>query len=344
MSQNNNDQLSADSTDRTPENPSNRSTPGVELPYAGIDTFLKAPHTSISAATDAEVAVFGVPYDGGVSRRPGARFGPRAIRTASSWAGHLFSYPDGVTNTRTGDRLNLHEVDLLDCGDAPVFPSDPVETGESISTHAAALSAADVFPIMIGGDHSCTFPSFVGFAEGANHETVGYLQIDAHADVVPETPVFGDRFHGSTTHNIVQSEFCSAQNVSQVGLSGYDDVNFFETATEAGRAVFTLREVHKKGVEAVIEQALEAIPANIIYVSFDIDAVASAVAPGTGTPEPGGLTAHQAIRVAELVGQHDAVGAFDLMEVAPPHDPTGRTSQLASKLLTTFIEQKFGLI
>lgn len=313
----------------------------AELPYAGIKTFLKADTAEIDAVGDADAAVLGAPYDGTVSNRPGARYGPHAIRVASSWLAYLSGYKGGLTNMYTGEQVDYSELSLADCGDVPVFPTDAAKTADSIEAHVATV-AAQTFPVFLGGDHHCTYPAFRGFARGADVDSVGLVQIDAHTDTTAESALFGDEYHGSVTHHIANSEFSGYEHVSQVGIRGYEAPDFFEFADDVGLDLFTMADVHERGIQQVIDDAVAAAAAetDAVYVTFDIDSVDPSVAPGTGTPEPGGLSAHQALTVMQRLGAIDAVQAVDMMEVAPKYDPSGNTQQLASYLLAAFLERR----
>jgi agmatinase len=321
------------------------STPGssVELPYAGFDTFLKREIGDVEDVAGADAAVLGAPYDGAVSNRPGTRYGPRALRRASAWLAYLSGYKGGLTNVRTGRQVDFGALDLVDCGDVPVFPMDRETTADSIAAHVATVADQGVMPVLLGGDHYCTFPAFRGFAEGSGHDTVGLVQIDAHTDTVAESAVFGEHFHGSSTHHIAASPYTDYEHVSQVGIRGYESPDFFEFADDAGLSLFSIRDVEERGITEVVEAAIEnaAAGADAVYVTFDIDSVEPSVAPGTGTPEPGGLSASQALSVMETLGTHDAVAAADLMEVAPGLDPADNTARLGAYLLTTLLEQRF---
>lgn len=315
---------------------------GTELAYAGINTFLKAQQQQIENVTDDDVAVLGIPYDSAVSNRPGARYGPEAIRRASGWWAYLSGYKGGLTNMQTGKEVDFSDLSVADCGDVPLFPMDRERTVESIEAHVAT-AAEQAFPVLLGGDHYCTFPSFRGVAEGRGYDRVGLVQIDAHTDTTEESAVFGEHFHGSSTQHIATSDYSDYEHVSQVGIRGYEAPSFFEFADESGLSFYTMRDVERRGIRDVVSEAIEnaAADTDAVYVTFDIDAVDPGVAPGTGTPTPGGLTAQQALMTMELLGANDAVGAVDMMEVAPGYDPTEGTQRLAAYLLVTFLERRF---
>lgn len=314
----------------------------VELAYANPKTFLKAPSRDVTDLGDIDATVLGAPFDAAASNRPGARYGPDAVRHASGWWAYLSGYKGGLTNMNTAAQVDFSDLKLADCGDIPVFPMDREKTAESITAHVAT-AAEQAFPVMIGGDHYCTYPAFRGFAEGTDADDVGLVQIDAHTDTAEESPVFGEQFHGSSTRLIAESEYSDYEHVSQVGIRGYESPNFFDFVEDTGLNLYTMRDVHERGITDVVTEAVEAAAADTdaVYVTFDIDSVDPGVAPGTGTPEPDGLSAHQALKVVEILGTHDAVGAADLMEIAPEYDPTKATQTLGAYLLVTLVERQF---
>jgi len=316
--------------------------PGAELPYAGIETFLKAEYRDVDELDGYDAGVIGAPYDGAVSNRPGARYGPQAIRQASGWWAYLSGYKGGLTNMRTGKQVDFSELSVADCGDVPIFPMDHERTAESIEAHVATI-AEQAFPVLLGGDHYCTAPSLRGFARGGGYDSVGFVQIDAHTDTSTGSPVFGDEFHGSSTALVADSQYCEYDQISQVGIRGYESPDFFEFAEETGLNLYTMGDVEERGVGTVVEDAIAAVAAetDAVYVTFDIDAVDPSAAPGTGTPEPGGLSPSQALTVMETLGRHDAVEGADLMEVAPGYDSTEGTQRLAAYLLVTLLERQF---
>ncbi len=315
----------------------------VDLPYAGIETFLRGEYRPVDGVGNTDVGVLGVPYDAAASNRPGARYGPRALRRASCWLAYLGGYKGGFTNVRTRETVDYSVIDVVDCGDAPVFPMDHETTAESVRAHAATL-AQETFPLLLGGDHSVTLPAFLGVAEARGYDRLGLVQIDAHTDTVEESAVYGREFHGSSTYHIADSSKGSFENVAQVGIRGYEAPDFFEFADDVGLSVFTMGDVRERGIEPVVESAIERASegADAVYVTFDIDSVDPAGAPGTGTPEPGGLSAREALRAMDVLGAHDAVTAADLVEVAPPFDGECRTALLGASLLAALLEGQFG--
>jgi agmatinase len=316
----------------------------LELAYAGIKTFLKSGTADVSSLPPADAAVLGVPYDGAVSNRPGARYGPHAIREASAWLAYLSGYKGGLTNMRTGRQVDHSDLSLVDCGDVPVFPMSHETTEESIRAHVATAAEQGVMPVLLGGDHSCTYSAVRGFCEGSGHDTVGLVQIDAHTDTVRESPILGDSFHGTPTHRLTADGYTKYEHVSQVGIRGYESPDYFEFADTTGLNLYTMHDIAEEGIDAALREAISRATdgTDAVYVTFDIDSVDPSVAPGTGTPEPAGLSADQALTVMETLGSCDDVGAVDLMEVAPTYDPTENTSRLAAYLLVALLERRFG--
>ncbi|WP_222912771.1 agmatinase family protein [Natrinema sp. SYSU A 869] len=315
---------------------------GLELAYAGQQTFLKGEPRDVEDLDDVDVAVLGAPLDAAASNRPGARYGPAAVREASTWWAYLSGYKGGLTNMNTRAQVDFSDLTVADCGDVPVFPQDQETSAESITAHVAT-AAERAFPVMIGGDHYCTYPAYRGFAEAIDAERVGLVQIDAHTDTAEESPIFGEHFHGSPTRLIAESDYGDYANISQIGIRGYESPGFFDFAEETGLGLYTMRDVHERGIRDIVTDAIDhaADGADAVYLTFDIDSVDPSVAPGTGTPEPAGLSSRQALTIMEILGTHDAIGAADLMEVAPDHDPTRSTQTLAAYLLVTLLERQF---
>lgn len=308
--------------------------------YVGADAFMHAPRgdpETLDAAVD--VAVVGVPFDGGASRQPGARYGPEAIRRASGWYSDAMGKQ--VFNAGTGRSLDFDRVEMRDCGDVPVVTTDVEATGEHIR-EAVQRIAGTAFPVILGGDHSLTYPAFTGFA-AAHDESVGLLHLDAHSDVYGESEKHGTHWHGSPMNLIDESPYGSHANHAVVGLRAYEDEDFPAYVEENGMHVSYARDVHERGVDACIRDAISHATEGVdrVYCTVDIDVVEPTAAPGTGTPEFGGLSPRQFLTALDLLGQCDAVGALDLVEVAPRLDPTRKTQRLAAASIARFLEPRF---
>jgi len=299
----------------------------LNLPFTGICTFGKKPYVEDWRALDADVAILGAPFDFGTQWRPGARFGPRAVREASTLFafGHAGAYDHEDDATYLGE-----EVRIVDMGDADIIHTDTIQSHANIRTGVTAALNAGALPVTIGGDHSINIPCIDAF-EGRGDMHV--LQIDAHLDFVDER--HGVRFgHGNPMRRAAEKDYVTGltqlgiRNVSSTAREGYED------ARNMGSTIHSVRQVRKLGTQA----ALVSIPARSkVYVTIDIDAFCPSIAPGTGTPSHGGFLYYDVLELLQSVAQnHDVVG-IDLVEVAPDYDPTGSTAILAAQLLLNFL-------
>lgn len=290
-----------------------------KLPWATDDEALEA--------SGADVAIVGAPYDEGVSSRPGARFGPRAIRmapttwgTADAWSIQLDTEP-------------YSHLTVVDAGDAPVAPTRPERALRVIHEKVFRVRTAGAIPIVLGGDHSITYPSAAGVARGIWPRTVGVVHFDAHADTGAD--LWGNLYaHGAPMRRLIEEGWVAGPNFVQVGLRGYwPEKETFEWMREQGMRWHTMVEIEDRGSEAVIADAIaEALDGpDCIYLSVDIDVVDPGMAPATGTPEAGGMLARELLRaVRQIVGAVDLVG-MDVVEVSPPYDHAEITAILAHR-------------
>jgi len=313
-----------------------------ELSFAGVQTFLKADHCPPDDLDDGvDVGVLGVPFDGAVSRRPGARFGPGALREASAWYAYLGGYKGGVHNVETDRTVSYDDLSIRDCGDVPTVPTSIERTRPQVIAAVEAVAERS-FPVVLGGDHYVTYPSFVGYARAVG-ERVGVVHIDAHSDTVESSALYGEHFHGSPMARIDDSEYGGYGNHAMVGIRGYEGPEFPDLVADRGIHVSYAPEVRERGIEACIEDAIDHATDGVdhVYLTVDIDGVDPAYAPGTGTPEPGGLTSDDLLRAMDRLGECESVGAMDLMEVAPKLDPTESTQRLGANAVVRFLESKF---
>ena len=301
----------------------------ADLPaYVGLPSFHKLPWCPDDAsleASRAQVAIVGAPYDEGTSARPGARFGPRAIREASYLSGDIWSIPLQV------DVLKVLRV--VDAGDAPVVPSRPDRAHRVIQEKVRRVASMGAIPVVLGGDHSITLPSAAAVSEVHRPRKVGMVHFDAHADTAAE--LWGAlASHGAPMRRLIEEGWIAGRNFVQVGLRGYwPDAATFRWMGEQGLRWHTMAEIEERGAEAVIADAIrEALDGpDAIYLSIDIDVLDPSVAPGTGTPEPGGLHARELLRaVRQIVGRVDLVG-MDVVEVSPPYDHAEITARVANR-------------
>ena len=290
--------------------------------FAGIRTFMRAPHTTDLAGVDA--AVYGIPFDTATSYRTGPRFGPEAIRSASAL---LRPY-----NPALGVNV-VEKLSIVDYGDLPVSPGDTERTYGQVEEALRPLVDADVFPLALGGDHSITLAELrllAGRQEGfPRRQPLALIQLDAHGDTWDE--YFGQRFfHGTTFKRAIEEGLIDPAVSVQAGLRGsLYGAEDLESARELGLAVVScdqLRTVEPGGFASLVRTRVGNRPA---FLSFDIDVLDPAFAPGTGTPEVGGLSTSEALAFVRALRGIDIVGA-DVVEVSPPYDGPGQQTALAA--------------
>ena len=286
------------------------------LPYSGIATFLGLP--AASSLTGLDLAVVGIPMDLGVSNRPGARFGPRAVRTVER-IGPYHPTMRGVPQAR---------VRAADVGDVPFRSRYSLEQSlEDIETYFAQLLAQGVRPLSVGGDHSVTYPILKALGK---ERPVGLVHIDAHCDTMGAYD--GSKFHhGGPFRLAVLDGVLDPERTIQIGIRGSSNM-FWEFSHAAGMRVVYMEEWLDSGWAAVAALARDVVGTGPVYLSVDVDGFDPAFAPGTGTPEVGGLTAREGLALLRALAGLDFVGA-DVVEVAPQYDPTTNTAQLAAQIL-----------
>jgi agmatinase len=279
---------------------------GEKPDYAGPLSYGGAPYTQDAARLEgADVAIVGAPMDELVSDRPGTRFGPRAIRAASC--------PPGP-NLETGVDV-FADLRIVDFGDAPVLPADPVRSHAAIEATVAEVLAAGAIPVVLGGDHSISEPDVRACA--AAHGPVGLVHFDTHTDTGSE--VFGVGLsHGTIMRRLVEGGHVNPRRYAQIGLRGYwpGEVEFAWQA-ERGITSLFMHEVRDLGIKEVVGRAVEAVGDGPVFLTVDIDVLDPAFAPGTGTPEPGGMSTGELLwAVREVAARLDVMGA-DMVEVIP---------------------------
>ncbi|HET8778115.1 MAG TPA: agmatinase [Candidatus Limnocylindria bacterium] len=272
-----------------------------------------------------DVAIVGAPFDDAVSHRPGARFGPRAIRQASYHAGAINSLQLGI---EPYDWLNV-----VDAGDAPVTPMD-IERGHAvIERKVRDVTRSGAIPIVLGGDHSITYPSASAVADAVAPRRLGIVHFDAHADAANST--WGNlRSHGTPMRRLIESGAVDGRNFVQVGLRGYwPGPDTLEWMRDHGMRWHLMTEIEERGAEAVIADALaQALDGpEVIYLSVDIDVIDPGMAPGTGTPEPGGMLTRELLRAVRQVVSSVELAGMDVVEVAPPFDHAEVTAAAAHR-------------
>ncbi|MDQ2088417.1 agmatinase [Marimonas arenosa] len=295
----------------------------LNLPFVGIATFGKRPYVEDWSAIEADAAILGAPFDFGTQWRSGARFGPRAVREAST----LFSFGHAGAYDHEDDATYLPgSVRIVDMGDADIVHTDTINSHANIESGVRAALAAGALPVVIGGDHSVNIPCINAFDDQGD---IHILQIDAHLDFVDER--HGVRFgHGNPMRRAAEKPYVTGltqvgiRNVSSTAKEGYDD------ARAMGSDILSVRQARALGPKALRKR----IPKGArVYVTIDIDAFCPSIAPGTGTPSHGGFLYYDVLELLQQVAKHHQVVGIDLVEVAPDYDPTGGTAILAAQLL-----------
>jgi agmatinase len=311
------------------------SEPRLNLPITGIASFCKAPVCMDPATLEADVAILGVPWDEGTGFRPGARFGPRGIREYS------VRYAFGERGAAVGGywdvearRRYLEKLRLADCGDVDIIYTDWQRTFANITAAVRGLLDRGAFPVVLGGDNSITFPVVQAYAERG---PFGLLHVDAHLDYSDE--FLGVRIaNGNPIKRISELPFVT--RIIQVGIRGIRTrQDAFEDSSRRGNLIVTARELHESGVAAVLNK----IPRlDRYYVTVDIDALDPAIAPGTSSPEPDGLTYRQLRDLLRGIAGKGRILGMDLVETNPFLDPIGLTQSLAASTILEFLAAIFG--
>lgn len=300
----------------------------LDLPFVGICSFGKYPIVLDWDHIDADVAVLGAPFDQGTQWRPGARFGPRAIREAST----LFAFGHSGAYDFDDDVVYLDAVNcrIVDIGDADIIHTDTIGSLRNIEAGVKKILEAKALPVVLGGDHSINIPCVNAFAgTGPIH----IVHIDAHLDFVDER--HGVRFgHGNPLRRAAEQSHVTGltqlgiRNVSSTARDGYDD------ARRMGSEILSVRQFRKLGPEGVLEQ----IPKGVrYYLTIDIDGFDPSIAAGTGTPSHGGFLYNEIMDFLSGLCRQGTVVGVDLVEVAPEYDHSGATAILAAQLLLNLI-------
>jgi len=304
---------------KTPQSYPELADPQLRPRYTGIASFFRAPYVETLAALD--IALIGVPFDGGVTNRTGARHGPREVRNQSS----LLRKVNGVTNV---DPYALARI--ADIGDAWIERPFALESAlDEIAAFFRSVHAAGIVPVSVGGDHSVTLPILRAIAA---HRPVGMVHVDAHCDTGDD--YLGSRFHhGAPFRRAVEEGLLDPKRVIQIGIRGTTNVpDMWKFSTESGMRVLPMDEFQDKGWRYALDEARRVVGDGPVYVSFDVDGLDPIYAPGTGTPEAGGITMIEALRLVRGLQGLDIIGG-DVVEVAPPFDHGSLTAFHAASIL-----------
>ncbi|QHQ37142.1 agmatinase [Algicella marina] len=280
----------------------------VENTYGGAVSFLRRRYSRDLAGVD--VAVTGLPYDASVTYRPGCRLGPRAIRAASVQLAELKAFPFGFDP--------FASLAVVDYGDCLIDPHHPASVPGDIEAHIAAILDAGAKPLSLGGDHFVAYPVLKAVA--AKHGPVALLQVDAHCDTWEDDGTRLD--HGTMFARAVAEGIVDTSRSTQLGLRTFND-------SDHGFEILTAPWLHRNGIDAALQIIRDRAGNAPLYISFDIDGLDPAFAPGTGTPVPGGLASWQALEIIRGLGGLNLVG-MDVVEVSPPYDHAEITALAAA--------------
>lgn len=300
-----------------------KPVPTRQVPrFAGIPTFLRLPPHD--RPEDLDVMICGAPFDGGTTFRPGARFGPRAVRAASALTRGFHVAQD----------VDLFErLRCADGGDVLCIPMSLERTLANLTERAQAIAAAGAVPAFVGGDHSITLGLLRGVA--AVHGPIGLIHFDAHSDTYgPAWDI--DLHHGTVFRNAAEEGLLRQGDVIQLGIRGpLTAAHDLELARKLGFRIVMVDAI-KRDLPAIERELAQLRGRGPFYVSFDLDALDPAYAPGTGTPVPGGLTSYEALSLVRALSGIPIVGC-DVVEISPDHDATGNTALLAASLLAELL-------
>ena len=297
---------------------------GFDLPrFAGVPTFMRLPHVSLDEARiqDVEIGIIGVPWDSGTTNRPGPRHGPRQLRDAST----MIRAEHPVSGVRPYERLNC-----ADLGDVSINPADIEDSMNRITTFYKKVLEKGIKPLTAGGDHLTSLPVLRALADKG---PLGMIHFDSHTDLF-HSYFDGTMFtHGTPFRRAVEENLLDPKRVVQIGIRGtqYDseDLDF---ANSVGIRVIKIEEFFDRGIQDVMAEAKEIVGEKETYVSYDIDFIDPAFAPGTGTPEVGGPNSYEALKVVRELTGIKIVGA-DMVEVSPPFDPSSNTAFLGVSIM-----------
>lgn len=296
-----------------------RPVSGNVMPrFAGIATFMRLPQAT---PEEVDIALIGVPWDGGTTNRAGARHGPRQIRDLST----LMRNVHPVSGVRPYEAARCADI-----GDCPVNPIDLEDTLGRVQTFYEDVHAAGALPLTAGGDHLISLPILRAIAKDG---PVGMVHFDAHADTFDR--YFGDYTytHGTPFRRAIEDGVLDPKRTVQIGIrGGLYGPNDNQWGLDQGIRVITIEQYFEMGVDAVIEEARRVVGDGPVYISFDVDGLDPVYAPGTGTPEIGGYSTHEAQKMLRGLAGLDIVGA-DVVEVAPPFDPSGATALVGATMM-----------
>ena len=278
---------------------------------------------------DSSAVIIGAPFDGGASYRSGTRFGPQAIRT-TDYLPH-----DGMRPSMALGVDPLVELGVVDLGDVEMPSGDTELSLKRLEDRITEIAAAGVVPVILGGDHTIALPDVTGIARHVGWGRVAVLHFDAHADTGDSQ--FGSLHgHGTPMRRLIESGACRGDRFIQIGLRGYwPEPETLHWMAEQGMRSFEMGEIVARGLDAVLDEAiaLSKTDCDAVFLSVDVDVVDPGSAPGTGTPEPGGLTSRQLLDAVRRISMETNLAGIDVVEVSPPYDHAEITAFLGNRVV-----------
>lgn len=289
----------------------------MEMTYGGVTSFMRRNYTK--DLTGVDIAISGVPFDSAVTYRSGARLGPRAIREASVQLAELLPYPWGFDP--------FEKLAVVDYGDCFLDPHNPMTIRDAIKDHITNILEYDVFPLTFGGDHYITYPILLAMAEKYG-KGISLIHFDAHCDTWPDDEEYSLN-HGTMFYKAIKNGIVDPARSVQIGIRTWND-DFM------GTNVLDAQYVHDHGWQKVVERVKEIVGDNLVYLTFDIDSLDPAFAPGTGTPVAGGLSSAQGLSIIRNLDGLNLIGA-DVVEVSPSYDQSEITAIAAAHIACDII-------
>ena len=279
--------------------------------------------------TAAGAAIIGAPFDGGTSHRAGCRFGPQAIRI-TDYLPH-----DGMRPSLALGVDPLVELGVVDLGDVEMPSGETERSLAALESRVVQVAAAGVVPVVLGGDHTIALPDVTGLARHVGWGRVSVIHFDAHADT-GDTQMGSLYGHGTPMRRLIESGACRGDRFLQIGLRGYwPEPETLDWMAQQGMRSFEMSEIVDRGLDAVLDEALEiaSTDCDAIFLSVDVDVVDPGSAPGTGTPEPGGLSSRQLLDAVRRIAMQGPLGGLDVVEVSPPYDHAEITAYLGNRVV-----------
>jgi len=315
-----------------------------EFAHTGIPTFLKSDYGSLENLANYSIGVFGVPLDTGVTNRVGARLGPSAIRKASTWYNPQTYFKTGsiVDFYQQQKSIDIDLPSILDLGDVTIFPTDYGKTIDTIEAFSYEVTKR-AFPIILGGDHSTTYPVIKGLLMGIQEKeqlsNIGVIHFDAHPDIWQSYVTLDDIWHGSPFRKLIEEGIIKGNHLVMIGDRALVSSQEYDYLKRHGIILHSISDIWEKGIVGILEESCKTLSDQTegIYISLDMDVFDPCYAPGTGTPIPGGLSPRDMIQAINIICETVRLVGIDVVEVAPNYDMSENTQNLAAFLLHRFL-------